>query len=190
MACDVECPCGKEKGPAKVAEPCVSLFAPRNLPRGADLGEETLERLIALLGEVGVQFTELGRLGYETLVAGFDILALHLNRLLQRLGAEQLLERRATILEGLLRIVCEFARDRLPALRNGAELLHRDIDVIFAKLLDVFEILEHESPLSGPPHCASGPVSGLRLPAKTVPSGSDIKIYRTAPLRKGNFAVQ
>src|SRR4051794_23470227 len=125
---------------------------------GRDLGEQAFVGLVGLLGEVGVEFTELGRLGDEALIARLDVVALHLDRLLQRLGAEELLQGRAAVFEALLRIVRELGRDRLPALRHAAELLHAGVDIVFAKLLDVLEILEHESPLFGPPHCASGPV--------------------------------
>src|SRR6202008_2862913 len=100
------------------------------------------------------------------------VVALYLDRRLQRLGAEKLLERRAAVLEGLLRVVGELGRDRLPALRHGAELLHRDIDVVFAKLLKVFEILEHESPLAARRASHQARFVWVAATGETVPSGS------------------
>ena len=52
------------------------------------------------------------------------------------------------------------------------ELLHRNVDIVFSEFLDVFEILEHESPLAARRSSHQGPVRGLRLPGGTVPSGS------------------
>src|SRR6476659_1774240 len=121
---------------------------PGELLRRRDFRDEAFERLVGLLREVGVELAELGRLRDEAFVGALHVFALHLDRLLQRLGAEQLLERGAAVLEALLRVVGEFGRDRLPALRHGAELLHGDVHVVFSELLNVFEILEHRSPLA------------------------------------------
>src|SRR6185369_16730172 len=61
----------------------VSCLVRAELLRGCDLGEQALVRLVGFLGEVGIELTELGRLGDETLIARFHVLALHLDRLLQ-----------------------------------------------------------------------------------------------------------
>src|SRR5438128_2124709 len=86
-----------------------------------DLAELALERLVRFLGESGVELAELGRLGDETLIRAFDVVALHLDRLLERLRADELLGRSGTLLEHLLRIVRHLDRDRLHALRERAE---------------------------------------------------------------------
>ena len=48
------------------------------LLRGRDLGDHALERLVGLLGEIGVEFTHLGRFRDEALISRLDVVALDL----------------------------------------------------------------------------------------------------------------
>src|ERR1700687_4734724 len=54
------------------------------------LRDISLERLIGLLGEIGIELADLGRLRDETLVGRLGVVGLDLNRLLDRLHAEEL----------------------------------------------------------------------------------------------------
>src|SRR6185437_1846040 len=70
--------------------------------------------------------------------------------LLERLDAEQLLDRRGTVFESLLGVVGNLDRDGLAALRQHAHRFHDDVDIVFADLLEVLEILDHCHPFPGP----------------------------------------
>ena len=111
-----------------------STKSPANGP-GSDYSEQTLlyrrsltsparpygvslERLVGLLGEIGIELADLGRLGDEALVGGLRVVGLDLDRLVERLGAEQLLHDLGAVLEGLLRVVGDLGRDRLGGLGN------------------------------------------------------------------------
>ena len=50
------------------------------------LRHHTFERLVSLLGEIGIKFTELGRLGDEILIRRLEVFALHLHGLLELLA--------------------------------------------------------------------------------------------------------
>ena len=80
---------------------------------GVGLGDVGLERLVGLLGEIGIELADLGRLGDEAFVGGLGVVGLDLDRLVERLGAEQLLDDLGAVLERLLRVVGDFGRDRL-----------------------------------------------------------------------------
>src|SRR5262249_35089557 len=67
------------------------------------LGEITFERLVGFLGEVGVELAELAAARDEAFVGALEEGGLDLDRLLQRLGAEQLFGCRGSGLESLLR---------------------------------------------------------------------------------------
>src|SRR5450759_2272425 len=116
-----------------------TLYADSELLR---LRHQGLERLVGLLGEIGIEFADLGGLGYEALIGGLGVFGLHLDRLLERLDAEQLFQRRGAVFESLLRVVGDLDRDGLSALRQHAHRLQRDIDALFPDLLEVVEILD------------------------------------------------
>src|SRR4051812_9953642 len=80
----------------------------------------SLERLVGLLGEIGIELADLGRLGDEALIGGLGVVDLDLEGLVERLNAHHLLQRLGAFLERLLRIVGELRRDRLRGLRQGA----------------------------------------------------------------------
>jgi hypothetical protein len=54
------------------------------------LGDGHFKRLEGFLGEIGVEFADLGRLGDEAFIGGLGVGGLDLDRLVERLGAEQL----------------------------------------------------------------------------------------------------
>src|SRR6266508_2518224 len=78
--------------------------------------EIALEGLVGLLREIGIELADTGRARDEALIGGLGVVALDLDRLLERLDAEQLLHRGAALFEGLLRIVGDLDGDRLHAL--------------------------------------------------------------------------
>jgi len=108
-----------------------------------DLAELTLERLVGFLGERGVELAKLGCLGDKALIRALGVVALHLDRLFQRLRADELLARRRALLEHFLRVVRDLDRDRLHALRQHAERLHRRIHIVLAELLHLVDVLDH-----------------------------------------------
>jgi hypothetical protein len=57
-----------------------------------ELRDEAFERLVSLLGEIGVKPSDLLRLGHEGLISGLREFGLHFNRLVQGLHAGQLLD--------------------------------------------------------------------------------------------------
>src|SRR5690606_25469596 len=59
------------------------------LRRGGRLGNRAFDRLVGLLGEIGIEFADLRRLGDEALIGVLVKLGLHFERLVERLGAEQ-----------------------------------------------------------------------------------------------------
>src|ERR1700730_12714414 len=120
-----------------------------------------LERLVGFLGEVGIKLAELGRLGDKALIGALDVIALHLERLLQRFRADELLGRGSALLEHLLRIVRDLDRDRLNALRERPERPHRRIHVVLAELLH-FVDLDHGTTSPGLLPPAYGPCLGRR----------------------------
>jgi hypothetical protein len=67
----------------------------------------------------------------------------YLDRLVQRLGAYQLLGSGRALLEGLLRVVGHLHRDRLNALVEIAEALEGEVHIVLAELLEVFETVDH-----------------------------------------------
>src|SRR5438552_2847898 len=58
--------------------------------RRGELRDEAFERLVGLLGEIGIKPCDLLRLGHEGLIGGLREFGLHFNRLVQRLHAGQL----------------------------------------------------------------------------------------------------
>src|SRR5262249_38462621 len=107
------------------------------------LGDTGLERPVGLLSKTGIKLAELGRPDDELLVGRLDIVALHLDRLIERLRAEQLLGRHGAVLEHLLTVVRHFNRDGLETLRQGPQRCHCGIHVILPELLHILEILDH-----------------------------------------------
>src|SRR5713101_9208700 len=67
--------------------------APRLVGRcRGELRDEAFERLVSLLGEIGIKPRDLLRLGHECLIGGLREFGMHFNRLVQRLHAGQLLD--------------------------------------------------------------------------------------------------
>src|SRR5215213_644794 len=87
--------------------------------------------------------------GDETLVGRLDEVGLDLDRLVERLGADELLERGGRLLEGLLGVIGGLDRDRLGALGDDAEALQSGVGVVLAELLDGVD-LDHCYPLPAP----------------------------------------
>src|SRR5215475_11827041 len=112
-----------------------------------DLPELALERLVGLPGEVGIKLAELGRLRHKALVGALGVVGLHLDRLFERLRANEFLGRGGALLEHLLGIVRDLVRDRLQSLRKRAKRLQRRIHVVLTQLLDLVDIPNHVLPL-------------------------------------------
>src|SRR4249919_3928236 len=120
------------------------------------LCEQRLERLVGFLGEIGIELTDLRSLGHKPLIGGLGVLGLNLDRLVERLHAEKLLERGAAVLERLLRIVRNLDCNRLGAFRKRTQGFKGHVHIVFADLLEVVEILDHVIP--------SGPLGGANVP--------------------------
>ena len=93
----------------------------------ADVG---FERLVGLLGEIGIKLAELGRLGDEAFIGGLGVVGLDLDRLVERLGADELLDDGCIRFESLLRIIGRLSRDRLDVLRRRAEALETSTGIL------------------------------------------------------------
>src|SRR5215470_5127941 len=117
------------KGPAHAPGLGIPHRTPVLLGR-RNLGQVALERLVRLLGDVGIELADLGRLGDKAFVRGLHVVGLHLDRLFQRLGAHQPLDRSRAILEGLLRVVGHFGRNGLQALGGDAKRTQRGLDIV------------------------------------------------------------
>src|SRR5262249_69964 len=93
------------KNKARLMRPASSLVnyaAYEALLHRRDFPELALERLISLPGEVGIKFAQLGRLRHEGLVRALGVVGLHLDRLFERLRANELLGGGGALLEHLL----------------------------------------------------------------------------------------
>src|SRR5215204_4927670 len=112
-------------------------------------GDETLVRLEGLLREARIELAELGRLRDEALVGRLDEVGLDLDRLVERLGADELLDRRGRLLERLLGVIGGLDRDRLGALGDDAEALQSGVGVVLAELQHGVD-LDHWYPLPAP----------------------------------------
>src|SRR3954471_8608921 len=117
-------PCGQERripdagyDKARLYQPGLVIppLAPTSLRRD-NLAELALERLVDFPREVRIELTKLGSFRDKALVRALDVVALHLNRLFERLRADELLGGGSAVLEHLLRVVRNFHRDRLHAL--------------------------------------------------------------------------
>src|SRR5262249_20101662 len=117
------------------------------LHRG-DFPELALERLVGLPGEVGIKLAELGRLRHEALIGALGVVGLHLDRLFERLRANEFLGRGGALLEHLLGVIGDLDRDRLQALGKRAERLQRRIHIVLTELLDLVDIPDHVLPPS------------------------------------------
>src|SRR5205823_108834 len=125
-----------EKSPAEwpglsARETPVALF------RRGRLGHIALERLVGFLGKVGIERTELAGARHEALVAALDEVGLHFNRLLEALGAQELLGGRRGRFERVLGVVGNLGGDGLEGLAHRAELLEDDIRAVRAEFVEV-----------------------------------------------------
>src|SRR5215467_5750577 len=140
------------------------------LHRG-DFPELALERLVGLPGEVGIKLAELGRFRHKALIRALGVIGLHLDRLFERLRADEFLGRSGALLEYLLGVVGDLDRDRLQTLRKRAERLQRRIHVVLTELLDLVDIPDHVLPLPAaspiacdfPSHVSSQPAGLMRI---------------------------
>src|SRR6202790_5902052 len=105
----------KNKGPAinRASVSCAETLRERLLESLFYFRDRGFDRLVGLLGEIGIEFADLGRLGDEAFVGGLGEVALHFDRLVEGLGTEQLLGRRRALLERLLGIIGDLDRDGL-----------------------------------------------------------------------------
>src|SRR5665647_3636058 len=99
------------------------------------LGDDAFQRLEGLLGEVGVKSRDLLRLGHEGLERRLGVFALHFDRLLQRLHAGQLLDKRLAVFERLLGVVAIGAADGLKAVLNGGCRSSDRLEMLFSVCL-------------------------------------------------------
>jgi hypothetical protein len=81
------------------------------------LREHTCKRLVRLLDEIDVKLAKLGRPGDEIFNGGFQVFTLYLRRLVESLRAEKPFPSCRGALERLLRVINNFSRYRLGALR-------------------------------------------------------------------------
>src|SRR5262245_45695706 len=170
----------QSKKPGAIAGLSFSFHGLRALLRRR-LGHGGLERLVGLLRHARIDLAELGRLRNEVLVSRLHVLALHLDRLVERLGTKQLLGRRGAVLKRLPGIVGHLDRNSLEALRQGTERRERRVHVVLSELLHVLEVLDHGVTLSRPLaaawgfHCTDFVVS--LSPPWRLPGHGDRKQY-------------
>src|SRR5471032_428395 len=94
----------KNKGPAinRASVSYAETLRERLLESLLYFRDRGFDRLVGLLGEIGIEFADLGCLGNEAFIRGLEVFALHFDRRIERLRAEQLLERGRALLERLL----------------------------------------------------------------------------------------
>src|SRR5262245_7782869 len=148
-----------QKRPGARAGPWQSAWRCRLLAR-RDLRQVALERLVGLLGDIGVEFADLGRLGDKAFVGGLHVVGLPLACLFQRLGTHQPLDRGGAILERLLRVVGHLGRNRLQPLGGDAERAQRGLHIVLPELLHFVEVCQHGQSFelghpAGSPGCLS-----------------------------------
>src|SRR5215510_8229619 len=153
------------KKPGATAGLSFSFHGQRSLLRRR-LGHGGLERLVGLLRHARIDLAELGRLRNEVLVSRLHVLALHLDRLVERLGTEQLLGRRGAVLKRFPGIVGHLDRNRLEALRQSTERRERRVHVVLSELLHVLEVLDH----------------GIPFPDRSLPHGVSLHRFRRIAL--------
>src|SRR3990170_1204526 len=130
-----------KKGP--VACPGLSIHLCGLSSELAPVLHRLLDRTVGVLGEACVHGAELGHLVHVLIIGALGVGRLNLERLLERLGAQELLEGGRSVLEGTLRVVAHLGGDGLPALVPIAEHLHGVIHIGLAELLKVLEIVDH-----------------------------------------------
>src|SRR5580698_3839830 len=107
------------------------------------LGNRALDRLEGFLGEVGIKLADLARLGDKAFISDLGIFRLDLNRVVERLGADKLLEVGRARLERALGIIRGFRSDRLEALREGGRDRAHSFKLLFAEFLEIIKIRRH-----------------------------------------------
>src|SRR5581483_3820840 len=144
-----------EKRPERVCRARAFVVAPtararaiggsrrRAAPRSAHALHRLLDRLVGFLGELGIHAADLRHLMHVAVVGALGEAALDLDRLLERLGRQQLLEGGGALLEGALGVVGQLGGDGLPALVPLAEQLHSRVHVLLAELLKLIEVHRH-----------------------------------------------
>src|SRR5262245_52587945 len=113
--------------------------------RSARALQRPFDGLVGLFGKFGVHAPDLGELVHVAVVGSLGKAALDLDRLLQGLGRQQLLEGCRALFKGPLGVVGELGGDRLPTLVPLAQHLHGSVHVVLAQFLKFVEVevLEH-----------------------------------------------
>ena len=114
------------------------------LVRGrGELRDQAFVGLEGLLGEIGVEAGDLLRLGDEGLVGRARKFGLRFYRLVQRLHAGKLFNKRLGVFERLLGVVAIGASDRLNAALQVARGSGNRFEMLFAVALNVFNLDHH-----------------------------------------------
>ena len=117
--------------------------------RRAELGNQALERLEGLLGTVAVEAGDLLRFGDEGFIGRAGELGLGFQRLVERLHAGQLFDKRLGVLERLLGVVAIGGRDRLDSALQIVRGSGNRFKLLFSVILNVFN-LHHWNPFPRP----------------------------------------
>src|SRR5262249_18822008 len=130
----------KEKSPAAMAglfiSKCRFRSDPKTLVRGrVELRGQAFVRLEGLLSEIGIEARDLLRLGDEGFVGRARKFGLRLERLVQRLHAGELLDKRLGVFERLLGVVAIGGSDRLNAALHVARRSGNRFEMLFAVVL-------------------------------------------------------
>ena len=125
------------------------------------LRDQALVGLEGLLGEIGVEAGDLLRFRDEGLVGRAREFGLRFDRLVQRLHAGELFNVRFGVLERLLGVVAIGGRDRLNAALQVARGSGNRFEMLFAVVLNVFNLDHQWSPF---PDCRCKPIAGRSRP--------------------------
>ena len=106
--------------------------------------DQALERLVGLLGKIGVEARDLLRLSYELLIGCLCVFALKRHDIAGRLEAGELRHEFRAILKRLLGIVGIGSRDRLNACGNGFGRRYRCIALLVGLLLQLLDVTHLE----------------------------------------------
>src|SRR5258708_3759011 len=152
----------RSPSPSNAVEGCSAKAAPCSdtLTLSASLRDKALVWLEGFFFQIGVELSQLARVGEIILVRRPGVFALHLERFIQRLGTEQIFHRLGAALERTLRVIRDLGRDRLRGLCGAFKRVHRRIHVGVARLLHVIKSFQHRNlSLSFRPSLCDGTMS-------------------------------